>query len=113
MGEVWSAVRAEDRAPVAVKVLTGEGAGRPSLRTAIGHEVAALARLDHPNVAVVHDHGVVRPDDADGSGGALVAGTPYLVMERLDADLAARPPRTWTELRVVLLGILDGLAHAH
>jgi hypothetical protein len=86
-----------------LKAFTGD-------RTAFDREVAVLARLDHPHVAAILDHGVLTADD-DVPVDQL--GAPWLAMELLDADLASRPPRTWAELRTALAGLTEGLSHAH
>ena len=68
MGEVFRAERAGQ--PVALKIIRPreEGAG-PALR----REIAALARLCHPGVVRVVDHGVAE-------------GSPWLAMEWLDGE---------------------------
>lgn len=105
MGQVWAGT-APSGQPVAVKWLRSAGGDRAGLQ----RELATLARLDHPHVAAILDHGILGPDD-DVPVARL--GTPWLALERLDADLLARPPRSWAALRAVLLGMADGLAHAH
>ena len=55
MGEVWEGAHRTQRLPVAVKILPHVGRGLAALRS----EVRAMARLDHPAIAAVHDMGVL------------------------------------------------------
>lgn len=63
--------------------------------------------LDHPRIVWILDHGV-----ADGSD-ALAKGTPWLAMQRATGTLADLSPLSWNQQRVALVGLLQGLAHAH
>jgi len=115
MGQVWFGVHRAQGVPVAVKVITAERAREASYLQAFHNEVSAMAGLDHPGIVLVFDYGTVGEVAASSSEGALVPGSPYLAMELAtggslrDADL----PATWGELRDLLLGLLDALAHAH
>lgn len=100
MGEVYRARFGP--VDVAVKVLTAELARRPARREAFRREVLAVARLDHPAIVAIYDVG--ETDD----------GAPWMAMELAsDGTLAEHPPATWSELRSLLLVLLDALAHAH
>jgi len=107
MGIVW---RGEGAGlPVAVKVLTEARARDPAYIAAFTREIHAVARLRHPGVVTVYDHGVVPPDT-----GALVAGAPYLVMELARSSLAAGARiATWGAVRDILVDVLGALAAAH
>src|SRR5690606_15490466 len=72
MGVVWAGRHVPSGLPVAVKVMPEHT--DPS---AVADEVRAVARLDHPGVVPVHDHGRL---EADGPLGP--AGAPWLVMGR-------------------------------
>lgn len=121
MGEVWSAVHRTSGVPAAVKVLgtrqlLAEDPGHVAVYLrAFEREVRAVARLRHPNIITVLDHGRVGDDAVEASRGALHADSPYLAMElasggTLEQTRGAMP---WSEQREILAAILDGLAHAH
>ena len=114
MGEVFGGRHLASGLPVAVKVLGSYLAWDDSFREQFRNEVRAVARLDHPAIVMVFDHGEVSAEAAAASGDRLAEGAPYLVMEKLDGALAgaSRPPG-WVPVRVVLETILDALAHAH
>jgi serine/threonine protein kinase/tetratricopeptide (TPR) repeat protein len=116
MAEVWNGVHAVQGVPVAVKVMTGQRSREAQYRAAFRNEIQSVASLDHPGVVLVFDHGEVGPEAEDASRGLLPAGSPFLAMELADGDtLAERFPDgpSWSELRAVLLSLLDALAHAH
>ena len=115
MGVVWEAVHRERGLTVAVKVLTSDGARLPFYLSSFSHEVRAVAGLDHPHIALVYDYGEIPASAEVRSGGELVAGSPFLVMEHADGgSLATAVGRLgWYEVRDTLLALLDALAHAH
>ena len=115
MGEVWRAEHVVERVPVALKLVTTRRARAPELRGSLRHEVRAMARLDHPGVVMVLDYGDVPAEAEQRSRGRLTAGSPYMVLELMNAGTLkqAPPPRSWEDLRVILLSLLDALAHAH
>ncbi len=113
MGEVW---RAHHRSgiPVAVKVLASSKAHRRLWFEGLHAEIRAVAGLDHPHIVWIHDAGMVERAEAEESGGKLVAGSPWFAMELADGGtLREHRPRTWTELRALLVALLQALAHAH
>ena len=115
MGEVWRGRHVAQQIPVAIKVIASELANNERFRHAFADEVRAVARLDHPGVVAVYDHGVIDSAAARSSQGKLLSGSPYLVME-LCTGRSLRGVRTaagWPELRSYLLQLLDALAHAH
>ncbi|MEZ4320753.1 MAG: tetratricopeptide repeat protein [Myxococcota bacterium] len=99
MGQVWNARHRRTGRPVAVKVIGASEHVRSFEH--LEQEVRAVARLDHPNIVAVLDQG------RDGSG------APYFVMERAIGTLAAQPPTDWAGVRLVLVAVLDALAHSH
>ncbi len=111
MGEVWRAVHVRQQVPVAVKLLRGDDA---RLRDAFIAEVRAVARLDHPGIILVLDHGVVDGAAEAASGGRLLAGTPWFAMELCTGGtLKHAVARDWRQLRRLLLDLCAPLAHAH
>lgn len=111
-GEVWHGLHLEQQIPVAVKVITTEQAREPLHRQAFEREVEAIAGLDHPGIVMVLDYGAIPAEAEAASGGRLIAGSPYLVMELAAGGLDGSP-MSWEPLRALLLAILDALAHAH
>jgi len=112
MGAVWRGVHASG-VPVAVKVLTEKSARETQYLEAFRNEVRAVARLTHPHVVLVLDHGVVPAGLESESKGKLVAGSPYLVMELGDSTLDPKKLKTWPQVLEVATAVLDALAHAH
>lgn len=112
MGSVWRGRYRATHTAVAVKLLRSDRADSAQLAGVIAAEAAALAALDHPQIVRLVDWGQVAPDEAaDG----LEAGLPYLVLEFVGGGDLSRHAGAlgWTDLRRVLLGVLEGLAHAH
>ncbi|MFN7145863.1 MAG: serine/threonine-protein kinase, partial [Myxococcota bacterium] len=111
MGEVWRAVHVRQRVPVAIKLLRGDS---PRLRDAFVAEVRAVARLDHPGVILVLDHGTVDAAAERASEGRLRAGTPWFAMEMCSGGTLKNAVATsWNQLRRLLLDLCAPLAHAH
>jgi tetratricopeptide (TPR) repeat protein len=101
MGEVWHGEHVEQGTPVAVKIITARAASDEIAMDRFRSEVRAVARLSHPGIVLVLDHGQV--DD-----------TPYLVMELAEGTLGrAWAPTSFRELRGLLASTLGALAHAH
>lgn len=114
MGEVWRGRHRASALPVAIKTLSAERLRTPRNRELFAAEVEAVARLSHPGIVHIFDHGVVSAESAAASGGRLVTGSAYLVMELAsEGNLASSPPRDWPALRAALEDVLDALAHAH
>jgi eukaryotic-like serine/threonine-protein kinase len=115
MGEVWKGRHLAQNEPVAVKIMHRETLRTPEYVASFRNEVRHVAALNHPGVVVVFDYGEVPVEAEQVSGGHIVAGSPYIVMEYAKKgsliDLAVY--LGWPELRHVLLVLLDALAHAH
>ncbi|MEZ4432614.1 MAG: hypothetical protein R3F65_09395 [bacterium] len=79
MALVWRGVHQAQATPVAVKVMTADVADPAGFRARFAEEVRAVARLDHPGVVRLHDHGELPAGLAEAMGQA--AAVPYLVME--------------------------------
>ncbi len=114
MAEVWRAVHRRQGVSVAVKVVTAPAGREARFRRLFAREIRAVARLDHPSVVPLFDHGELPAHFVDLAEPRLPAGAPYLVMAWLGGgSLRSRAPMPWPVLRSTLLGLLDGLAHAH
>jgi len=109
MGEVWQAVHAPTRRPVALKVLNRT---EPAFVEAVRTEARAVARLDHPHVVALLDLGVV---PRQGPPPGLPAGSPFLVMELVEGGNLAHLASSldWAAVRLLIDDLLDALAHAH
>lgn len=106
MGEVWRA-RAPDGTSVAVKVARNE-IQDPRLQALITAEARVLAKLDHPQVAWLYDHGRMP------AGTPFPVGCPYIVLEHCgEGTLANRRPTDWATTRPIVTGLLRALGHAH
>ncbi len=114
MGVVWRAKHRVRDMDVAVKVLRPTKDPKRQAH-AFKAEVRAMARLDHPAIAYVHEAGFTRRGIAERSGGAIADIAPFLVMELLEGPSLQRfrGRLPWPQLRAVLLGLLDALGHAH
>ncbi|MCA9546934.1 MAG: protein kinase, partial [Myxococcales bacterium] len=111
MGQVWAARHAAEAWPVAIKVITADISRQPGYQRAFRREVRAVARLDHPGIVRVHDFGQI----ADEAPAPLPAGSPFLVMDRLDGGALSPdlPGLDWPGLRAAVMDLLDALGHAH
>jgi formylglycine-generating enzyme required for sulfatase activity len=106
MGVVYGAYDPQLDRKIALKILSGVGAGAaPLARARMMREAKAMARLQHPHVAAVHDVGVA--DD-----GRVFLATEFLAGGTLHAWLEAKP-RAWREVVAVFAQAGRGLAAAH
>lgn len=113
-GTVWRARHAASGEQVAVKVLRGGASVTATVRSMFARELRAVAGLDHPNVVWLVDHGWV--DDAAAIvDPRLEPDAPFLALEYAsEGTLDARCGQmSWDEIRLVLVAVLDALAHAH
>jgi len=114
MGQVWRGRHRDQGVPVAVKVLDHAMLQRSDFRELFRNEVRAAAGLEHEGIVLVLDQGEVPEAASRATNGRLQTGSPYLVMELLTGGTLHQASCTnWTELRALLLRILDALAHAH
>jgi serine/threonine protein kinase/formylglycine-generating enzyme required for sulfatase activity len=106
MGVVYGAYDPQLDRKIALKLLRGIGAGAaPLARARMMREAKAMARLQHPNVAAVHDVGVADDD-------RVFLATEFLSGGTLHAWLDGKP-RTWREIVNVFGHAGRGLAAAH
>ncbi|MCB9758273.1 MAG: protein kinase [Alphaproteobacteria bacterium] len=115
MGEVWRAIHPAEGVPVAVKLLRSEYARDDWYRQAFRAEVRAVARLHHPRIVTVYDHGELTEDLPAFRNTGIGAGSPWLAMEMVSGNslMKLRGQLPWERLYSVLLSLLDALAHAH
>ncbi len=110
MGAVYVAKHESDKVDVALKVL---GDMQPEMEHTFDLEVQAMARLNHPNIAMVVDAG--RLEEEASKNLKVVPNAPWIAMEFISGDELAklRGELEWDEIRDFTLGILDALAHSH
>jgi tetratricopeptide (TPR) repeat protein/tRNA A-37 threonylcarbamoyl transferase component Bud32/TolB-like protein len=104
MGEVYRAHDLQLDRDIALKVLPGGTLSEEPSRRQFRSEALALARLNHPNIATVHEFSV--HEGMDFIAMELISGTP------LSQRLAERP---LTRAEILRFGtqLADGLAAAH
>jgi hypothetical protein len=103
MGEVWVAIDPDLDRKVALKLLRRTRSGRDD-NPRLLREARAMARLNHPNVATVHDVGEVE--------GRVFIAMEFVAGESL-AEFIARGPHPWSRVVPLLLQAGAGLAAAH
>jgi serine/threonine-protein kinase len=106
MGVVYHARDPLLERDVALKVMLPQIARDPEQKHRFEREARAVARMMHPNVVTVFDLGY----HADGS--------PYIAMEFLSGRdllqlMRATPPLTLERKVLIVVSVLEGLAHAH
>jgi serine/threonine-protein kinase len=105
MGAVYEAVDTFVERPVAIKVLRAELARQPELIERFRSEAISLARLNHPNIALLYNF--FKEGDDYYMAMEFVRGQSLESMiqqsGKLDADMAGR----------IISQTLEGLAHAH
>lgn len=115
VSEVWAAVHTPTQRAVALKLMTPDATRDPRRLKAFRAELRATAGLSNPNVVHLYETGHVDEVAARASKGRLRTGAPYMVLELCSGgtlDEIKRPFR-WSELKAVLVALLDGLAHLH
>jgi serine/threonine protein kinase/capsular polysaccharide biosynthesis protein len=124
MGAVYKARQSALDRLVALKILAPAAAGDPGFAERFNREARALARLNHPNIVVVHDFGQV----SGGTGetpGPSAGGVPaaplgplhYLVMEFVDGGNLRQVERagrlTPEQALAIVPQICEALQFAH
>jgi serine/threonine protein kinase/tetratricopeptide (TPR) repeat protein len=114
MAQVWRGIHQDSGVSVAIKVITGSRAANAEYQRRFRREVRSVAGLNHPGIVTVFDHGTISARSAAISDGELVAGSPFLAMEHASSgSLRQASPATWSDLKRLLLEVLDALAFAH
>lgn len=116
-GQVFWGRHVGQGASVAIKVMFDESARTPAFVEGFLNEIRQVARLSHPHVILPLDCGTVSVEAEERTGGTLVAGSPYLVMEFASEGSLRGRLRSgnlrWAETREILVTLLGALAHAH
>jgi eukaryotic-like serine/threonine-protein kinase len=105
MGEVYKGLDTTLEREVAIKLLRPELSNQPNIMERFRTEAVALARLNHPNIAMLH---AFHQD----------SGQAYMIMEYVPGETLAQimthesrlPPQTALPL---ICQVLSGLEHAH
>jgi eukaryotic-like serine/threonine-protein kinase len=106
MGSVYKARRRSDGAVVALKLTRPEMVVEPLARDVFLREVAVTARLRHPNVVALLDHGI--------EGDTFFFALEYCAGGSLSAALLRRDDPLPIDVALQLtLQVLDGLSEAH
>ncbi len=105
MGKVYRALDTMVEREVALKALRPEIAAQPETLDRFRKEAVTLGRLNHANIAQLY---TFLKEGADF----------YMVMEFVDGDtlesiIGRRGTLPWPEAAKILLGVLDGIQHAH
>ncbi|MGH0035142.1 MAG: protein kinase domain-containing protein [Myxococcota bacterium] len=105
VGEVYRAVDEALMREVALKRLRPELARRPDVGERFRSEARTLARLDHPNIAVLHQF------DRDGDDWFMVME--YVSGETISTLVQRQGPLPLGDALHVFVQALDGLGYAH
>jgi serine/threonine protein kinase len=109
MGIVYEARQEPLGRRVALKVIRGDTSDAVS-RQRFEREARAASALQHPNVVVVHDFGVI--DGGVGDGGLFLA-MEYVEGDTLREKLADAGRMPWDRSRAIVLQIARALDEAH
>ena len=77
---IYSAWDEDHGREVALKLLRDDRSSRPDTQARFLREAKAMARLDHPNVVMVFDAGLLPAPVVAPDGSHLPEGAPFLVM---------------------------------
>ncbi|MEQ1504883.1 MAG: protein kinase, partial [Myxococcota bacterium] len=113
-GVVWRGMHRDTGVPVAVKVLSRH-LSRDASPDSFRNEVRSIAALDHPGIVWIYDVGRITAEVAAQTHNRLEAGSPYFAMEYASGGtLGEFTASGWdNDLKPLLIGLLDALAHAH
>jgi eukaryotic-like serine/threonine-protein kinase len=105
MGAVYRATDENLGREVAIKVLRPELARQASLIERFRAEAMALARFNHPNIAILHD--------LERSGDDLYMVMEFVRGETLEQFVHRSGRLTWQRAAEILACVLEALDHAH
>ncbi len=105
MGVVYKAADTKMDRVVAIKVMIGNVAGREEYRERFLREAKSVAKLQHPNIVVVHDYGEH-------------AGAPYMAMEYVEGTPLDKLIASGIDLSLVIkldyvIQVCHALGYAH
>ncbi len=105
MGVVYKATDTKMDRVVAIKVMIGNVAGREEYRERFLREAKSVAKLQHPNIVVVHDYGEH-------------SGAPYMAMEYVEGTPLDKLIAAGVELSLVIkldyvIQVCHALGYAH
>ncbi|MBM66434.1 MAG: hypothetical protein CMH55_09390 [Myxococcales bacterium] len=114
MARVYAGYHESLGTDVAIKVMAGLALETNEARSRrFAKEIEAVARLQHPSVVMIFDHGVIDETTA-GQHPGLQVGLPWFAMEHCGGgSLAVHQFESWTELRAAIVATLDALAYTH
>ncbi len=110
-GIVYDAIRVEDKAPVALKVMHASLAGDKQIRGRFQREAAILRRLEGPHICPILDHGEV-PGEEEGTT-VIYLALPKIEGQSLAEILATEGPMTVERALDIMLEVLSALKSAH
>ena len=110
-GIVYDAVRRDDGAPVALKVMHEALAGDKQIRGRFQREAAILRRLEGEHVCAILDFGEIPGENPDAPSRLYIA-MPKIVGEPL-STLIARAPLPVDRALDIMLEVLAALSSAH
>lgn len=105
MGVVYRGIHQELKEQRAIKLLPPAAFASPAARQQLRSEARVLARVQHPNVAILHDY--ITTPECDGIVMEMVSG------ERLDEVVRERGALPGAEVVRIGIQLADGLAAAH
>ncbi|MEW5919008.1 MAG: serine/threonine-protein kinase, partial [Gemmatimonadota bacterium] len=105
MGTVYRAIDQMLDREVAIKVLRPELTQQPALSERFRSEAIAMARVSHPNIAMLH--GLERHGDD------LYMIMEYVRGETLEHVVQRAGKLSWRRAAEILTSVLDALDHAH
>ena len=107
---VWRGEHLPTGQPVALKFVNAAVAEDGEFGRMFRRELRASARLTHPSVVRVFDHGLVPKALAEPTMGLMAEGAPWVAMELLEPIPA---PLDWPRVARFAMQLLEALAYAH
>ena len=113
--DVWRGVHLTDGYSAAIKIPRGHEYVTPRLDERFLREVRSTARLDHPGVIDIWDHGRLSHSIQPSPNDSYDEGTPYFVMEWIDGGTltSVLDALDWSGVQRLVLQLLDALSMAH